>query len=533
MQSARCVPRSSSSRLSFIAILFLTSLVMAGCGGTMPNKAPLLSGNTEVTVMVTGTANDQLTEFDLGFQNINLTSQTGKTVTLLSLPASGPLHGSEFVHLNGNVEPLVTASIPQDVYTSASVTLGGAEFVCVQLVPGQNGQPGVLATSVFDGLGTAASTVTVNLPSPITVTGSSMALALNLLVAQSAMYSSCYDPNGAVTYSITPTFNLSVLNNSSSATKGKVVGLDGRVTAVAANGLTLSVPDPDGPRPLSVNSDSNTVYQGISGFSALNVGMFVDMDGAIQSDGSVRATRIAIQDPSAVEIFRGPLTEVTPAVSAVLMVPREQQGSGFDGGPGVGTQFVDFGDASFRISGQLANLGSLPFVPAFSSSAMVPGQEVYFSSDTNAAPAQGYPPVATMTLMPQTINGTITAASQVGNFTDYTVSLASYDLFPMLAVQPGQTTVENNPSQVEVYVDSNTQTLNTSALTSGNTFRFYGLIFNDNGTLRMDCAQINDGVPFAPQQSASRPLERGQARTLRFSSPGGLQQMVTFVRSNL
>lgn len=25
-------------------------------------------------------------------------------------------------------------------------------------------------------------------------------------------------------------------------------------------------------------------------------------------------------------------------------------------------------------------------------------------------------------------------------------------------------------------------------------WRFCGLVFNDNGTLRMDCAQINDGV---------------------------------------
>jgi hypothetical protein len=50
--------------------------------------------------------------------------------------------------------------------------------------------------------------------------------------------------------------------------------------------------------------------------------------------------------------------------------------------------------------------------------------------------------------------GTILLSTLIGSFTDCTVSLASYDLFPMLAVQPGQTTVENNPSQVEVCVDS-------------------------------------------------------------------------------
>ena len=45
-------------------------------------SGPKLSGNTSVTVVMTSTANDQLAEFDLGFQSITLTSQSGKTVTL-------------------------------------------------------------------------------------------------------------------------------------------------------------------------------------------------------------------------------------------------------------------------------------------------------------------------------------------------------------------------------------------------------------------------------------------------------------------
>ena len=71
---------------------------------------------------------------------------------------------------------------------------------------------------------------------------------------------------------------------------------------------------------------------------------------------------------------------------------------------------------------------------------------------------------------------------------------ALHDLFPNLAAQPGQTTVLTNPNTVVVYADSNAQMLNSSALSVGGVFRFYGLVFNDNGTLRMDCAQVNDGV---------------------------------------
>ena len=52
----------------------------------------------------------------------------------------------------------------------------------------------------------------------------------------------------------------------------------------------------------------------------------------------------------------------------------------------------------------------------------------------------------------------------------------------------------SNPGQVEVYVDSSTRMFNTTPPATGATLRFYGLVFNDSGTLRMDCAQIDDGV---------------------------------------
>jgi hypothetical protein len=119
------------------------------------------------------------------------------------------------------------------------------------------------------------------------------------------------------------------------------------------------------------------------------------------------------------------------------------------------------------------------------------------------------------------------SSQQVGNFTDYTVSLASYDLFPTLAVQQGQTTLLNDPSQVEVYIDSNTQKLNTEALAPGSTLRFYGLVFNDNGTLRMDCAQVNDGVTTTPGANSSAAAVQGLTRAVHRGVGGLVLQTVT------
>jgi Domain of unknown function (DUF5666) len=525
---------SSSPRQIFsvpLGLIVAAVLLSTGCGSS-GSSTPQFSGNTSVTVLLTSTANDQLSEFDIGFLGITLTSQSGKTVTLLptSAPGSGP--GAEFVQMNGTAEPLVTASIPQDVYTAATVTLNGGQFVCIALGPDDGEQ--VLAVSTYNELGMDASAVTVNLPAPLTVTGTSMGLSLDLLVAQSAAYSACFTPDGFSTWSITPTFNLTPLTLSSSPTNtanGKVMGLDGQVAAIgtAGNSFTLSLPDAEGVRSVSVNSNSDTVYQqGISNLAALTVGAFVDMDGAIQSDGSLLATRIAVEDPSAADTFSGPLIQVTPSVSSVIMLPRQQQGKDFaccyQGGPILPT----FGTAIFQISGQLANLGNLPFVPSFNASSMVPGQNVSFTDATYSWSVPS-PVATTMTLMPQTIDGTVTASSTMGGFTDYTVSLAPYDLFPMLAVQPGQTTVENNPSQIEVYIDSNTQMLNSPPIATGNTLRFYGLVFNDNGTLRMNCAQVNDGVAFTPSSNANARLEVGQAQTTLRAGPGGTQQIITVV----
>jgi hypothetical protein len=156
---------------------------------------------------------------------------------------------------------------------------------------------------------------------------------------------------------------------------------------------------------------------------------------------------------------------------------------------------ASFGNSQFQASDQFKNLVSLPFTAAFNSATMVPGQNVTVTTQATAnMSGPVYYPLTTTMLRPQTINGTISAVSSEGGFTTYTVTLAPYDLFPQFAVQPGQTTLLTAPNTVVVYADSNTQMLNQSSAAAGSIFRFYGLVFNDNGTLRMDCAQINDGV---------------------------------------
>jgi hypothetical protein len=448
-----------------------------------------LSGTTNVTVLASSTANDQLWQFSMTLQSLTLTSQSGKTVSLLAAP-----QGEEFIHVNGNVEPLASAVVPQGIYTSATATVGGAYPACA----GQ-GAGVLLIDESLNGPG--ASGVTVNLPQPITVTGSAMGLALNMQVSKSAPFSGGCAQSLTNSIPVAPVFNLTpvvIAAQPTNSSNGKALGLEGLIGSIDASGTSFSVNalysmNAGIPPKWQVAVNGSTLFQGVGGPSQLAAGMPIDMDAAIQSDGTLLATRVAVLDTDAtnLSVSHGPLLSMPSSKSAVMALVN-----GFQGVISSLDDEFDFSNASFHILSRFENLQSLPFAATFTATNMVDGQNVFVSS--HAQLVNGFPPlpmpVTTMTLTPQTIDGTVSAVSNEGSFTTYTVTLAPYDLFPNLAVQSGQTTLLTNPDTVVVYADSNTQKLNTNPPAVGSVLRFNGLMFNDNGTLRMDCAQINDGV---------------------------------------
>jgi Domain of unknown function (DUF5666) len=474
-----------SSSLLTISVALLAAFA-TGCGTNM-SSIPPTPQNTSMTVMVSSTANDQLSQMNVTITSLTLTNTSGKTVSVFTTPQP-----AEFIHLNGAAEPLLTVSVPQDTYTAASATVQSApQVTCVMAQP-NNG----LSTDEFQS-GTAP-VVTLSLPAPIRVTGTAMGLLLNLQVSQSVMPANCpltpANPTINTAFIVTP---VTLASPPTNLQNGKMSSLVGQISAVNAMANSFTVAAPDGPT-WAVASDSNTIYQGVAAFSTLAAGMPVEMDLAIQSDGSLLATRVSVPDanPTNLTDVDGPVMQVTASVPALFTFGREVQGFLFMGEHFFGTVPFSFNNSVTQISPRLTNLQSLPFAPVFTTANMVPGQNVSFSA--HALTQQGGPtyiPATTLTLMPQTIDGVVTASGSEGNFTTYTISLAPYDLLPNLAVQPGQTTLLTDPNTVVVYVDSSAQLLNTKQLAVGSVFRFNGLLFNDNGTLRMDVAQVNDGVP--------------------------------------
>jgi len=445
-----------------------------------------------VVILASSTANDQLFQFSVTVQSLTLTGQSGQTVSLLPTPVS-----DEFIHLNGHVEPLATISIPQGVYTSAAATINGAVPACAGQSAGS-----LLIDEALGGLNgpTAAS---IELPQAITVTGTAMGLVLDLEVSKTAPFNGGCSNSLTNAVTITPTFRLTSISIAAPPTNGEngmVWGVEGLISSVSADGTGFaaralsSVGEGASDPTWQVTVSGNTTFQGVGSAAGLTAGMPIDMDLVIQPDGSLLAKRVAAYDtdttnlsvafgPPMVIYPSGPYQAVYPVMNT-LEVEQQGQLSSLVGG-------YSLNGATLQISGQLANLQSLPFIPTFNPANMVDGQNIVFSTH---ASLESWEPLTTVTLLPQTIDGAVTAISREGNFTTYTVTLAPYDLFPNLAVQPGQTTLLRNPNTVVVYA-GNTQMLNSGAVSVGGLFRFYGLMLNDNGTLRMDCAQVNDGVP--------------------------------------
>ena len=287
-----------------------------------PNPNPTPGAMTTVTVLLTSTANDQLADFHIEFTGLTLTNKAGQSVTVLNNPdaANDVLGGFEFMHLNGAFAPLVSATIPQDTYSSATVTVARCQFANVSVAP----SGGILTAYFAQGLcSQGTGLTTVNLPLPIIVSGGSAVLSLDLQVSQSYTLTTMQGINGPTqSYTISPVFMLSPLSISAQPASGFVTGLDLRFASLSAVGNSFVATTPNGSS-LSLATNATTVYQGVSGLSSITMGMLVDLDAAIQADGSLLARRVQVNDPAAVDEFVGPWTFTNGKTGQFVILPND------------------------------------------------------------------------------------------------------------------------------------------------------------------------------------------------------------------
>jgi Domain of unknown function (DUF5666) len=466
---------ASTPRIArFLAIAgSLAATLVLGCSNAIvPDAINLSAATATVPVMITDAPSDQLLSFSLTLNTITLTNSAGKTTSILSTPTT-----VEICHLNGIQAPLVTVKIPQDTYTSATITFSNPQinYISSSATP-------VVATPVL-----ATSSFTFIFPTPFTVNNASTSLLVDLLASQSVAIS-------GTTITVTPTFLLKpVPPATASPTSGKNgTGMEQKGSVVSATATSLTIQPGSGPT-FTVTTDSSTNLQGFTSLTALIAGQIVEVDFTLQSGGVYLASRIELEPapPNGQQqnLLAGPVTTVNAGTGFKMVVMQGIGPSALPVATAAASVFTITTNSSttFAITPQFVALSNLPFTPSFSPTNISAGQAV----GVVATGISGNTATATsVNLIPQTLGGTVSTVTTSGNYTAYTLTLASGSAFATLS---GATTVT---------VYTSTATAGPVGVTApppivvGNNVRFNGLVFNIGaGKFAMVAGCSPDGKP--------------------------------------
>ncbi|HEY4379087.1 MAG TPA: DUF5666 domain-containing protein [Acidobacteriaceae bacterium] len=465
----RTTPTTTQAKrfLGFAATLSLAASLLAGCSNSVSTGSIIASAAVDVPVLITDAPADQLVSFSLTLNTIVLTDSAGKTVSILSAPTT-----IEVCHLNGVQAPLLTAKIPQDTYTSATFTFSNPQITYIN-----SAGAAVVATPTL-----ATTSYTHTFSSPIAISNSSTSLLIDLLANQSVTIS-------GTTVTVTPVFALRPLSAATAVPPmgQNATGMEGHGAVVSASGTTLVIQPPSGPT-VTFTTNSSTVMQGFTALSGLTAGQLVEVDFTVQTGGVLLASRIELEPapPNGLpqNLISGPVTSVS--IPTFKMIAT--QGLGPSMGPVSATAVTVFNvttssSTAFAITRQFGSLSGLPFTPSFSPTNLVAGQTVGVIASSisgNTATASN------VTLVPQTLSGTVTAKATSGGYNVYTLTLASGSAFATLS---GATTVT-------VYTSSATVPMATNAIAAGSNVRFNGLVFNlGGGKFAMVAGCSPDGDP--------------------------------------
>lgn len=485
--------------LGLAAILLASAAASFGCGGSNARTAStsVFRGETRVTLLASNFSGNEPVRLSLSLARLTLTSKSGRTVTVFNKPyctAEGApaCLDVEFMGVNGRVSaPLVSANIPQGTYTAAKATVAQ----CDANVLGATTYGGPTMSTTCD---IAPGEVvplyllpSILLPVPLTISGPGVALNLQMDFARTlrTLSSGCFSASASCTLDIEPAFNLtavSIAQPPTSVQNGLITGINGQIETIASGSLQLLTGE--GAK-LTLATNSETQIQGLAAIADLAPNMYVQADAALQPDGSLLATRIEVDDPKSLYWTTGTLVTGLDALSPQFEM-YDAQTMGAPLLHGIGGYSITAGTA-FKTDAAFSNLSSLPFPAIFNAQTMVGGQSVslFYSQLQGPSSYSSYPPVTTITLQPQAFSGTVSAVSQTGPFTVYEITLAADSLFSAIQPITGPWLHPADPSVIYAYAGPSTLAP-PNALAVGTTAVFRGLIFDDNGTLRMDCERV-------------------------------------------
>ncbi len=453
------------------AALALVGMLTACGGGGTTNLNSTPAAKTAVQINLGDAPADWMLAFSMNISSMSLMGSNG---SVSAVSASTPM---EMMHLMGTMQPLAMISAAQGSYTGATINIASATVMYMDPTTKTPMQ------KTISGPITAA----VNFSSPITVGTTPMAMGFDLDLANSVTA----DSSGIL--SMNPVFHVTSGMQGSGGQldplNGGIQQMMGTVSGVTGSSFTMT--SMQAAQTFTFATNSSTAFSGAS-MSGMTSGMLLIVDGALQSDGSLMATRVQSMMNSGGVMGGGIITAVTGQPPTTLtMVMQNGAGTGMMPSYFAAGATIDLSTSTtYEVDVDNMDMSGLPFTPVFDASHIYAGQSVMPISSSGmmnggsgmmgGGAIGGTITASEVALEPQGITGTSTTAIAGGSSTSFTLMLPSDSAFATLT----------GSTSVTVFQQSDTTITGTSPIAGGASVHVFGLLFFDAGQWKMVAARM-------------------------------------------
>ena len=285
------------------AILLALAIVLSGCGTTggnpPPPPPPPPPNAANLTVFATDAAADNVLAFKVDVTSISVTDSAGKSTTLTTTPQT-----LEFRHLQmAPTLALQAANLPSGNYNSISVTLANPKLAVFNA--------GTVTQVANPQL--SNSTVSITLTNFSLPSGGTQGLALDFDLLNSI------SQNASGGWVINPVIHAASVSASSPGME--LVDTVGQISALPSNpAKSFDYQLSSGAATARVVTDTSTVFDGgITSFTNLQIGQYVEVAGQFQSDGTFLAKYIELSASNPGLRVQGVVASVTTTASGTSL----------------------------------------------------------------------------------------------------------------------------------------------------------------------------------------------------------------------
>ena len=413
-------------------------LALIGCGGAGSSNTTTSSTTTttpsSTNTFVTGedAPLPSVLGFNLTLNSITLGSASGSNATLLSQPDT-----VDFARLIGLRSLLAFNSVPMGTYNSITFKFSSPVITYLNLgttPPSTANINGTWASGVsVDSSGVA--TVTVALKSPLTLDNSGL---VGLHMHFDLRNSLAVDAAGQITGVVNPQITASAVHPDDD--DAQITDMRGSIVSVNAATNSFVIQKWNGKQATIVVSNSTTYNDGNS-LATLVQGMVAEIEGKIQSDGTILASAVDVVTLEHAYVA-GPILYVDPNGKNITILAAEE----FPAIPSVNLQTPLTLDISTVRIYSIAGIDNWLTSFALNASTLVVGQRIAVGGalDNTTNPATFVP--ARVRLQRQGVDGTLVANSvtitngNAGSFQIQNGGLIGYVLGAPLTVKSSQMT---------------------------------------------------------------------------------------------